>query len=111
DFVAPQPVNISNCGTIKIHKVTVNGDDTFGYTTTGLGGATFTLSNGGEQDFNNVLAGSSSVTESTIPANWALTSLVCSASGTGTSYSTNGATVSITMGAGGLVECTYTNTQ
>src|SRR4029079_5692091 len=35
DFIAPQPVNISNCGTINIHKVTENGDASFGYTTTG----------------------------------------------------------------------------
>src|SRR5215217_5783311 len=35
DFIAPQPVNISNCGTIKIHKVTENGDADFDYTTTG----------------------------------------------------------------------------
>jgi hypothetical protein len=112
DFIAPVPVNITNCGTIIIHKVTVNGDGTFGYTTTGgLTPSTFNLSNGGTQSYlGTVPAGSYSVTESTLPANWTLTDLTCSASG-GASDGTSGATVSITMVAGGTVECTYTNTK
>jgi hypothetical protein len=111
DFVAPQPVNISNCGTIIIHKVTENGDASFGYTTTGsLSPATFTLSNGETRTYGgNVLAGSYSVTESTIPAGWTLKSLACTATGEGTSATPNGATVSITMAGGGIVDCTYTN--
>ena len=112
DFIAPQPVNISNCGTIIINKVTENGDATFGYTTTGgLSPATFNLSNGGTRTYGpgTVLAGNYSVTEATIPAGWTLKSLTCTASGSGTSATPNGATVSITMGAGGIVNCTYTN--
>jgi hypothetical protein len=112
DFIAPQPVNISNCGTIRIHKVTENGDATFGYTTTGgLSPATFTLSNGGTRTYGpgTVLAGNYSVTEATIPAGWTLKSLVCTASGSGTSATPDGATVNITMAGGGIVDCTYTN--
>jgi hypothetical protein len=112
DFVAPQPVNISNCGTIKIRKVTENGDDTFGYTTTGgLSPATFNLSNGGLRTYGpgTVLPGSYSVSESTVPTGWTLKSLVCTASGAGTSATPSGATVSITMAPGGIVDCTYTN--
>ncbi len=112
DFVAPQPVNISNCGTIIIHKVTENGDASFGYTTTGgLSPATFNLSNNGTQTYGprTVLAGSYSVTESTIPAGWTLKSLVCTASGSGTSATPSGPTVSIVMAPEGLVDCTYTN--
>jgi len=110
DFVAPQPVNISNCGRIVIHKVTQNGDATFGYTTTGgLSPSTFNLSNGGTQTYADVPVGSYSVTESTIPAGWNLVSLVCTASGAGTSVQTNGATASMTVGGDGLVDCTYTN--
>src|SRR6266496_3297163 len=99
DFVAPQPVNISNCGTIKVHKVTENGDATFGYTTTGgLTPATFNLSNGGTQSYlGNVLAGSYTVTEGTLPSGWTLKSLTCTSTGSGTSTSTGGATASITM--------------
>src|SRR5207249_1416615 len=35
DFIAPIPVKISSCGTIKITKVTQNGNGTFSYTSTG----------------------------------------------------------------------------
>jgi len=111
DFVAPIPVNISNCGTITIHKVTENGDASFGYTTTGgLTPGTFSLSNGGTQSYTKVAVGSYSVTESSpLPTGWTLKSLVCTATGTGTSASTSGAVASITMAPGGNVDCTYTN--
>ncbi len=110
DFIAPQPVSISNCGTVKIHKVTENGDGTFGYTATGgLSPTTFTLSNGGLRTYSGVPIGSYTVTESTLPAGWTLKSLVCTANGTGTTATPSGATVSIGMAGGGVVDCTYTN--
>src|SRR5262249_42318723 len=103
DFVAPQPTNINNCGTITVHKVTENGDATFGYTTTGgLTPSTFNLSNGGSQSFNNnkVPPGSYSVTESVPPSGWTFKNLTCTSSGAGTSTSISLATrtVSITLG-------------
>jgi hypothetical protein len=110
DFIAPQPVNISNCGTITVHKVTENGDANFDYTTTGgLTPATFSLSNGGTRTYSGVLAGSYSVTESAPPAGWTLKSLECTATGQGTSVTTSAATASIAMAGGGTVDCTYTN--
>jgi hypothetical protein len=111
DLIAPQPVNISNCGSITIHKVTQNGDGTFGFTTTGgLSPSTFNLSNGGTQAYSGtVAAGSYSVTEGTLPANWTLKNLACTPTGTGTSSSVSGATASITMAPNGNVDCTYTN--
>jgi hypothetical protein len=110
DFVAPRPVNISNCGTITVHKVTENGDANFDYTTTGgLSPATFSLSNGGTRTYSSVLAGSYSVTESAPPASWTLKSLECAATGQGTSVTTSAATASIAMAGGGTVDCTYTN--
>ena len=110
DFIAPQPVNISNCGTITIHKVTQNGDATFGYTTTGgLSPSTFNLSNGGTRSYSAVPAGSYSVTEATIPSDWTFVSVVCTVQGSGTSTSTSSTTVNITLGPGGNVDCTYTN--
>jgi hypothetical protein len=113
DFIAPEPVNVSTCGRIVIHKVTENGDASFGYSTTGgLTPSTFNLSNGGTRTYSDatqVQPGSYSVSEATIPAGWSLKSLVCTSTGTGTSHSINGATVSITMAAGGVVDCTYTN--
>src|SRR5262249_20043732 len=112
DFVAPQPVNITNCGQIPLPKVTENADATFGYTTSGgLTPSTLNLSNGGSQSFNNgaVPSGSYSVTESTVPSGWTLKSLVCTSSGAGTSTPINGATVSITLAVGGEVGCIYSN--
>jgi hypothetical protein len=112
DFVAPVKVDITNCGTIIIHKVTENGDGTFNYTTTGgLTPATFHLSNGQTQTYgpDTVLPGDYSVTESTLPSGWTLKSLDCTATGSGTTQTTSGAKVSLTMAPQGAVECTYTN--
>jgi hypothetical protein len=113
DFVVPVNVNISNCGTIIVHKVTENGDASFGYSTTGgLTPSTFSLSNGGTQKYpGTVLPGSYTVTQSTVPSGWTLKNLACNATGNGTSVSTDLATAkaSITMAPEGVVECTYTN--
>ncbi len=113
DFIAPAPVHINNCGTIKITKATENGNSTFGYTTTGgLSPPTFSLTNGDTQTYNGVSAGASSVTENLTAAQttagWTLESLVCTNSG-GASSSVSGATASITMVGGGEVDCLYTN--
>ncbi len=114
DFIAPVAVNISNCGSITIRKVTQNGDSSFAYGTTGSGLSSFSLSNGQSKVFNPVNAGSYSVTENLTSAQttagWTLVSLTCiPPSGSGTSVSISGSTVSITMGLGGAVDCTYTN--
>jgi hypothetical protein len=112
DFIAPVHVNIATCGRITIHKVTENGDSSFGYTTTGLDPATFSLSNGGTQTYPTAPLGSSSVTENLtaaqVTAGWTLKSLTCTA-GNGASFSISGSTVNITMTALGTVDCTYTN--
>lgn len=114
DFIAPVPLNFSKCGSIKIRKATVGGDGTFGYTTTGgLTPATFNLGNGGLQDYGtSVQPGSYTVTEGTLPAGWNLTDVSCTVSGTGTSAARSGttATLNITLGFQGNVDCTYTNT-
>lgn len=113
DFIAPIPVSIANCGTITIHKVTENGDSTFNYAPTGNIGTTgFTLSNGGEKKFIDVASGTSSITENLTAAQiaegWTFESLTCGTV-SGASVDINGATVTITMGASGNVDCTYTN--
>jgi hypothetical protein len=116
DFIAPTSFTVSNCATIVIHKVTENGDSTFGYSTTGgLSPSTFSLSNGGTQTYTGVTLGSKSVTENLtaqqIADGWTLKSLSCTATGSGTSVTTDlaAATASMTMAGGGLVDCTYTN--
>lgn len=115
DFIAPVAVNIANCGTITIHKITENGDSTFNYATTGkIGTAGFTLNNGGQKQYTSVQTGDSSITENLtaaqIAAGWTFKDLTCgTVTGAGTSVVKSGATVTVTMGAGGNVDCTYTN--
>src|SRR6266542_1178710 len=120
DFIAPIPVNISNCGEIKIIKVTVPSPDptdtTFNYTTTGgLNPATFSLKNGGTRDYQSqVTAGTYSVTESDPSPNFALTDLDCSASeisdGSTVTPNTSTRTASFALKPSDTIECTYTNT-
>jgi hypothetical protein len=114
DFIAPVNINISNCSTITIHKVTENGDSSFGYTTSGgLTPSTFSLGNGGIRTYSNVNAGTYSVTENLTAAQttagWTLKTLTCTASGTGTTATPSGSTVNITLGFNANVDCTYTN--
>jgi hypothetical protein len=133
DFIAPIPVNISNCGTIKIIKHTdprgIN--QNFSYTSTipatstctsDTTPASFTLNDSAGVDGSsntesctNVPAGSYTVTEGSDPANFVFQDLSCTATGTGTSAtpSSGNATrvASITIAGGGVVTCTYTNKQ
>ena len=118
DFVAPVPVNISNCGQIIIRKVTQPSpdptDSTFNYTTTGgLTPPTFVLKNGQKQDYGSTVpVGSYSVTE-TDPTSlhFAFLSLDCNASNNsnGSSEVISGRTVNIILKADDVVDCTYTN--
>jgi hypothetical protein len=121
DFVAPQPVNISNCGRIIIRKVTVPSPDptdtTFSYTTTGgLNPASFGLKNGQNRDYgNNVPVGSYTVTETDPAPNFRLTNIDCSASNLGSGSTvtadTTTRTVSIGLQPDDVIDCTYTNTR
>jgi hypothetical protein len=113
DFVAPQPVNISNCGTIIVKKVTVPSPDptdtSFAFTLGGGGnpaptGTTFpklfSLKNGGS-DSTQVFAGSGYSAAETVPANWTLTSATCD----------DGSPVTnIDVSPLEVVTCTFTNT-
>jgi hypothetical protein len=120
DFIAPIPVSFSNCGKVIIRKVTVPSpdplDSTFSYSTTGgLDPATFTLKNGGAQDYGSaVKAGSYSATEADPAPNYVLSSLDCSASslthGSTVSTDLGTRTASFTLKALDTIDCTFTNT-
>jgi Prealbumin-like fold domain len=130
DFIAPVPVNISNCGEINIIKHTdprgVN--QTFSYTSTIAGAsldcstdttpASFSLNDNGNTTGDNqantehcakVPVGSYTVTEGAEPANFVLESLTCTAGGT--QDGANPAQANITVTPGAKVTCTYTNKQ
>ena len=112
-------------GSITIIKNTVpDGAQDFAYTTTGSGLSGFSLDDDGVNTgtggdilntkvFNNLVPGPYSVTETLPVTGYDLTALVCIDSGTGTTTTETLATgeAAITLGAGGSVTCTYTNTQ
>jgi hypothetical protein len=137
DFVAPVPVNISNCGQVTIIKHTgprgLNQDFSYsstlpdpaaGSTTPSCASDTtpsgFTLNDNGNttgdnaantEDCANVPAGSYTVTEGAEPANFTLKSLTCTAT-SGSSGSQDGTdpfTADISVIPGGHVTCTYVN--
>jgi hypothetical protein len=134
DFVAPQPVNISNCGQINIIKHTAprGQNQDFSYTSTipDTAGCTidttpgsFTLNDHAGVDpaspiiagtdntehCPDVVAGTYTVTEGADPANFAFTDLTCSTQG-GSTATTSGRTATINVAPGSVTTCTYTNT-
>jgi prealbumin domain-containing protein len=130
DFVAPVPVNISNCGEVKIIKNTdPRGiDQNFSYSSTLAGTnidcssdvtpAAFTLNDGSAttntEDCKKVPVGDYTVTEGAEPANFALESLTCTATGSGATGAQDGTdpmTANIHVTANSVVTCTYVNKQ
>src|SRR6266496_4090383 len=132
NFIAPIPVYISNCGSLKIIKRTiprgVNHD--FGFhnvdiPTTGTSfshaldaSGNFTLNDNGNtgtndnagntQTVTNVLAGTYHVSEADPTPGFDLTNISCDNGGTG-SLATRTATIPVTVGA--TTTCVFTNTQ
>lgn len=112
DFIAPIPVNISNCGSITINKVTTNepvpGTQSFAYTTSSnLTPASFSLTNGTSRTYSNLVAGTYTVTEGAQTAPWSFVSVTCDPSA---GVTVTGQQVSIALGNAQNVTCTYTNT-
>ena len=118
DYIAPQPINITNCGTVIIRKQTdpeQNPNTTsFGFTkafdTDPSSANTFNLTDDGVKTFNNVLFGTGlTVSEDAPPSGWTLQGVNCSAS-TGVTPSVVGATVTFAIdNANDVLDCTYTN--
>ena len=131
DFIAPIPVNISNCGEVKIIKHTdprgLNQDFSFTSTipaasscTADTTPASFTLNDNGltssdssanTEDCTNVPSGSYTVTEGADPTGFTLESLSCSTTGggSGSQDGVNPKKANITVAPGGVVTCTYVN--
>ena len=136
DFIAPQPVSISNCGRIIVKKRTdprgINQNFNFTSTITGAQlscvtdttPASFTLNDNGNtssdsagntENCGNVPAGSYTVTEGAEPANFVLESLTCTVTGAGGSSGTQDGTTpeqaNITLAPGDTVTCVYVDKQ
>jgi hypothetical protein len=131
DFVAPQPVNISNCGKISISKLVdppgINQDFSFtstipdsahctldptpdSFTLNDAAGVTppFAQGSANTEFCPDVPAGTYTVTEGADPANFILFLLRCAVIGPG-SFRTSGKTAVLTVAPGGILTCGYTN--
>src|SRR5919197_1359306 len=107
DFIAPQRVNINNCGNIVVRKVTdPNPDSTntsFSFTAGGgLSPSSFSLKNGDTQTFSSVVPGNGYSVAENVPSGWDLTSSSCD----------DGSPVTaIDVGPGETVTCTFNDRQ
>jgi hypothetical protein len=104
DYVPPQHVNIATCASITVVKATVPNPDpsntSFPFTASYEADG-FSLHNGESNDSGDLNAGTYSVNETPVPANWALTSAVCD----------DGSPINaIVLSANEHVTCTFTNT-
>jgi hypothetical protein len=106
DFIAPQPVNISNCGEIKIDKVTDPSGDPKSFDFTLTGGPSnlnqsFSLTDAATpHSSGQIQAGSGYNAAETVPAGWDLTSATCD----------DGSPVTnIDVSADEVVTCTFTD--
>ena len=106
DFIAPQEITLDTCGEIIVNKVTdpspdpTDPDTLFPFTAS-YDADGFSLSNGQSNNSGNLAAGTYSVAETPVPANWQLTSFTCS-------DGSNPA--AIDLGVNETVTCTATNT-
>ena len=117
---APFTLPIDVRGQITIVKNTVGGDGSFDFTSdvgsnsTPVVTSPFTITttnNTGSQLIDQVASGTYHIAESTPPSDFNFTSLSCTAANAFASATVSGQTATITMGKGGLITCTYTNTK
>jgi hypothetical protein len=102
DFIAPVHVNVANCATIVVKKVTVPSPDPTdtSFNSSADYTSAFSLKNGESKTVTDLNPGTNSVAE-TVPANWSLTSATCD----------DGSDPSaIDLGPAETVTCTFTNT-
>ena len=122
DFISPDTgINIQNCAKVIIRKQTVPDGNTtsFDFSKTfatdpvTVPANTFSLQDNGVKDYGQtVLLGNDKTVTETIPANWTLTSINCSASTGVTPDSTNTSTGVVQFdldSASDVLDCTYTN--
>ena len=113
DFIAPQEVNINNCGDLVIEKITLGDVGTFGFDSDTLPDKTetdedtkFVLETTAENEavsttYGGLLAGTYDVSENGPPEGWELTSATCD----------NGDDPdAVEVTADGTVTCTFVNT-
>jgi hypothetical protein len=118
DFIAPLPINLSNCAQVIIRKKTIPEgeaqlfDFTKSFATDPASGNTFQLADGDDYTKGNVLLGEDlTVSEGDLPAGWEFDSLDCSES-SGVEPSVNGKTATFDLDATtDIVDCTFNNSR
>lgn len=117
DFVAPRPVNLSNCGNVTIRKQTVPGGQPESFTfnhnlqTDPAGGTAFSLEDGQSKALSNVLFGTGYQVTEQAADGYELLGIDCSSSvGVVPTVDVGSASVSFDLGVvGQSVDCTFTN--
>jgi hypothetical protein len=121
DFIAPTPINLTNCGKVIIRKVTDPSDSpdfdfTKSFNTDPSTSNNFDLAGGESITFNNVLFGSGyTVTEDSLPAGWDFVSIDCNVTGhpsVGVTPTIDAANRKVTFtidDPADVLDCTYSN--
>jgi hypothetical protein len=120
DFIAPQPVTLTNCGTVTIRKVTepTGRTESFSFTSTVVSDpvtdfpASFSLKDGESRSSSKIVAGTGYMVTESDPSGlgFELKNINCAASDDGLVTSNSSGTVTFDMTVGGNVDCTFTNT-
>ena len=118
DFIAPQTVNITNCGTVIIRKESnpLGATESFNFThsipTDPPGGNAFSLAASEHLTIEHVLAGGSYWVAEDDPSalGFELTDIDCSAGVPVTEASVANRKITFDVGVGEIVDCTFTNT-
>ena len=118
DFIAPEAVDLDQCATVIIRKITDPVSDPasvrFGYTkainTAPASANTFTLGHGENKSYDDVLFGNGyTVVEDVLAANWEFVGIDCSAS-SGVTPVISGTQITFDIDSkDDILDCTYTN--
>ncbi|HSO69405.1 MAG TPA: hypothetical protein VLQ67_07165 [Arachnia sp.] len=122
DFIAPEEINLANCGSLTVKKVTTGQpaglDQSFPFTAaktstagTALSPATFSLGHNDTQAFTALQPGTYTATEGTLPSTlWTYGGYSCIGDNGFSPVSGSGTTATVALGLRQNVTCTFTNT-
>ncbi|MHA6523907.1 hypothetical protein [Tessaracoccus sp. G1721] len=121
DFISPEEINLANCGSLIVKKVTTGQpdglDESFPFTAaktstagTALSPASFSLGHNDTQSFAALQPGTYSATEGTLPSSlWSYGGYSCAGDNGFSTVTGTGTTASVTLGLRQNVTCTFTN--
>jgi len=114
DYIAPVPVELSNCGQLTVKKIVDPAESTqeFDFTIDpdSNSDGTQSLGHNDEYTFQDLLAGDYTLDETLPDATWEITSIECDDADETTGDTSTGE-VTVTVNADDDITCTYTNTR